>query len=76
MSVVQTCMAVSGYVGVTVWDYTDELRSAAPSYLTVQIDHSHHSALGFRPPSPAMVRVARWTGYTVRVRPCDFLSIL
>ena len=27
MSVVQTCMAVPGCVGVTVWDYTDKVRS-------------------------------------------------
>lgn len=40
MSIVQTCMAVSGCVGVTVWDYTDKVRSAAPSYsnyLTIRI---------------------------------------
>ena len=29
MSVVQACVAVSGCVGVTVWDYTDKVRSAA-----------------------------------------------
>lgn len=28
MAVVETCMAVSGCVGVTVWDYTDKVRSA------------------------------------------------
>ena len=27
MSVIQTCMAVPGCVGVTVWDYTDKVRS-------------------------------------------------
>ncbi|KAF8554599.1 glycoside hydrolase family 10 protein [Imleria badia] len=35
MSVVQTCMAVSGCVGVTVWDYTDKhswIPSAFPGY--------------------------------------------
>lgn len=65
MSVVQTCMAVCGCVGVTVWDYTDRVRSAAPSYSTIQIDYSHHRFLGFQPSSPAMVRLARGTWYVI-----------
>lgn len=75
MSVVETCMAVSGCVGVTVWDYTDKVRSAALSYPTVRFNYSHHSTLGFHPPSSAMVRLARGTRYvTTRVLPCKFLS--
>jgi hypothetical protein len=65
MSVVQTCMAVDGCVGVTVWDYTDRVRSAAPSYSTIQIDCSHHSILGFHPSSPPLVRLARGTRYVI-----------
>lgn len=63
MSVVQTCMAVSGCVGVTIWDYTDKVRSARPSDLTAQVNHTHRSTLGFHPSSPAMVRPARGTRY-------------
>lgn len=37
MSVVQTCMAVSGCVGITVWDYTDRVRSVAPNCSTDQL---------------------------------------
>jgi len=73
MSVVQTCMAVSGCVGITVWDYTDKVCSATPSNFTAQVNHTHRSTLGFHPSSPAMVRLARGTRYVpVRILPCDF----
>ena len=63
MSVIQTCMAVPGCVGVTVWDHTDRLRFVAVSHSTLRIGHLHRGTLGFQPPFLVMARVSRGTRY-------------
>lgn len=47
-NVVKACSAVSGCIGITVWDYTDKVRKVSNSTLPLRVSHLYDfSTLGY-----------------------------